>query len=249
MNDSGSLKFDRLKQHLEKSVSARREVEFAFSALLAAANPSDRGLRFLFGNGAEWILACAAWSAGILTAPAGHNANGFDLADLLHEARGMWSVKASASATTSQIRLVNFMGDGRNATWTDPTVFIAPYIHGAVFIDPTQDPDVQNAAHKIGDALTLAGGVVKKYAVNHPHHHISFQIQANTGATTHDPYAFIKSILDPGHFPLLSRPFAAAEPATNNTLVDELQQLNDLKNIGALNDKQYKSAVDHVLSM
>src|SRR5690625_1788402 len=83
MAGSGSREFDVLKRHLETTPSVKREVEFAFSALLTAANPSDRGLRFLFGNGAEWIIAAAAWSSGVLVAPQGHNTNGFDLGDLL----------------------------------------------------------------------------------------------------------------------------------------------------------------------
>lgn len=223
MASSGSPEFDALKRHLETTPSVKREVEFAFSALLTAANPSDRGLRFLFGNGAEWIVSAAAWSTGVLVAPAGHNANGFDLGDLLNNARSLWSVKASASKTSSQIRLINFMGDGANAIWNEATLFVGPYVDGAVLLDPTKDPDLMDKARKGSDALVLAGGVVKKYAKDHPENHVVFDVEVNTGANSNDPYTFIKSILDPGHFPLLSKPFVASAPAVGTTMVQQIE--------------------------
>lgn len=247
MTGSGSRDFDTLKGHLETTPSVKREVEFAFSALLTAANPSDRGLRFLFGNGAEWIIAAAAWSARVLVAPQGHNTNGFDLGDLLNKARSLWSVKASASDKASQIRLINFMGDGANATWDEPTLFVGPYVDGAVLLDPVQDPDLAVQARKTSDALVLAGGVVKKYARTHPQNHVQFDVEVNSGASSNDPYAFIKSILDPGHFPVLSKPFLASAPTTSSTKVEEIEKLVSLRDQGALTPELFQKAVTALL--
>lgn len=247
MAGSGSKQFDILRHYLENHKEVVREIEFAFSSLLVAANPSDRGRRFMFGGGAEWIMAAAAWSAGILTAPAGHNANGFDLADLLESARGMWSVKASASDKSSQIRLTNFMGAGKGATWSDPTLFVSPYLGGAVFIDPIQEPEVRYHAKSSSDALTLSAKIVSDFADSHPENCIIFDVAINDGQAQGDRYAFIKSILAPAHFPHLSRPFTAATPKESGTLVDEIKRLAELREQGKIGEAQFDAAVEKVL--
>lgn len=247
MAGSGSAHFDVLKKHMDENSIVRREVEFAFSALLSAANPSDRGLRFLFGNGAEWILAAAAWTAGVLTAPAGHNVDGFDLGDLMDKNRALWSVKASASKKGGQIRLINFMGDGSKRKWTEPTIFVGPYYGGAVFIDPLADPEVQDRARHGTDALILPGGVPKQYAKENPQNYIKFNVAVNERGESGDPYTFIKSVLDPAHFPNLSRPFIASEPSVRSNLVSDITRLADQRNMGSLTEEQFQKAINKVL--
>lgn len=247
MAGSGNSEFDKLRDHLLNNKAVKREVEFAFASLLTAANPSDRGMRFLFGGGAEWIMASASWSAGILTAPAGHNANGFDLADLLTKARGLWSVKASASPSSMQIRLTNFMGDGSNAVWEDATLFVAPYFGGAVLIDPTLHTDVHAEMRRTGDALVLGGGVVKKFRDDNPANFIPFEVAVNSGTSAGDPFAFIKSVLAPEHFPNLSKPFLASAPISTSTRVEEIQRLVALRDQGVLDEAQFKKAIDQVV--
>jgi len=245
---SGNSEFDRLREHLLANKTVRREVEFAFASLLTAANPSDRGMRFLFGGGAEWIMASAAWSAGILTAPAGHNANGFDLADLLAKARGLWSVKASASASSGQIRLTNFMGDGSNAVWEDATLFVAPYFGGAVLVAPQTHHEVHAKVRKTGDALVLSGAVVREFRDNNPANFIPFEVAVNSGVRAGDPFAFIKSVLAPEHFPNLSKPFLASAPITISNRVQEIERLVALRDQGVLDEAQFKQAVDQVIA-
>lgn len=244
---SGSLQFDTLRDHLIGNREVRREVEFAFSALLTAANPTDRGLRFLFGNGAEWIMAAAAWSAGILTAPAGHNANGFDLADLLSNAKGLWSVKASASLAVADVRLKNFMGDGSGATWTEPTLFVGPYLRGAVFVDPSLHLDVSGRVRRSSDALVLGGGVVKAFASEHPENFAPFDVAVNQGGSANDPYAFVKSLLKPEHFPILSRPFKESAPVRDSSVVEEIRRLVELRDQGVLEDDLFRRALDRLM--
>jgi hypothetical protein len=247
MTRSGSHQFDALREHLLSNREVRREVEFAFSSLLAAANPSDRGLRFLFGNGAEWIMAAAAWSAGVLTAPAGHNANGFDLGDLLNKAKGLWSVKASASTSSSQIRLKNFMGDGMNVSWTEPTLFVGPYLRGAVLVDPRVHTHVRDEIHHSSDALVLGGGVVKRFAQANPANYVPFDVAINHGGGSNDPYAFVKSVITPAHFPVLSKPFLASAPVVDRSRVEEITKLALLRDKGVLDEEQFKRALDTVL--
>lgn len=247
MTSSGSDAFDKLRNHLLSDREVRREVEFAFSSLLTAANPSDRGLRFLFGNGAEWIMAAAAWSAGVLTAPQGHNADGFDLADLMDEAKGLWSVKASASSTASQIRLKNFMGAGTDADWTEATLFVGPYLKGAVLIDPMQHKEVKENVRHISDALVLSGAVVKKFAEANPSNRAFFDVKVNTGHETGDPFAFIKSIITPEHFPRLSRPFLVSEPKKAvSSDVEQIMKLSELRTKGEITDEQFKKLVERI---
>lgn len=246
MSGSGSAEFDTLRHHLLSSPAVKREVEFAFSSLLTAANPSDRGLRFLFGNGAEWIMAAAAWSAGVLTAPAGHNANGFDLGDLLNKAKGLWSVKASASSAAGDIRLKNFMGDGANADWTEPTLFVGAYLKGAVLVDPAQHTEVHDKMRHGNDALLLGGGVVKRFAQDNPANYVPFDVAINQGGGANDPYAFVKSVITPEHFPILSKPFLAAAPIVTDNLVEAIKKLADLRDQGVLDDESFKKAVDRI---
>lgn len=244
VSGSGSAEFDALRQHLLTNKDVKREVEFAFSSLLTAANPTDRGLRFLFGNGAEWIMAAAAWSAGVLTAPAGHNANGFDLGDLLNRAKGLWSVKASASTAATQIRLKNFMGNGSSADWTEPTLFVGPYLRGAVLVDPTLHVAVKDAMRRGSDALLLSGGAIKRFAQENPGNYVAFDVAVNSGGGVNDPYAFVKSVITPEHFPILSKPFLAAAPVATGNLVEEIKKLADLRDRGVLDDESFKKAVD-----
>lgn len=247
MSTSGSPEFDKLKEHLDSNKKVRTEVEFAFSSLLTAANPSDRGLRFLFGSGAEWIIAAAAWSAGILVAPAGHNTDGFDLGDLLDDSRSLWSIKASASRTSSQIRLINFMGDGTGAEWVEPTVFVGPYLHGAVYMNPTLDSSLRSLARHGSDALILAGKAVKEHSEAHPENHIDFDVAVNRGADNNDPYAFIKSVLDEEHFPELSAPFVASEPKRDTSYISQIEAFVRLRDKGDITSKQFDAFINKLV--
>lgn len=148
----------------------------------------------------------------------------------------MWSVKASASKHSSAIRLTNFMGAGKGATWSEPTLFISPYLGGAVFIDPAREPDIRALTRRACDALILNGKVVKDFATAHPENCIAVDVAVNDGRAQGDCFAFITSILEPAHFPHLSKPFTAAYPLDSRTLVDDITCVSDLKDQGKLND-------------
>ncbi|OLT50294.1 hypothetical protein BJF89_10290 [Corynebacterium sp. CNJ-954] len=248
MATSGSPEFDKFKHHIESNATVRREVEFAFSKLLTAANPTDRGARFLFGGAAEWILAAAAWSAGVLVAPAGHNADGFDLGDLLTKARAdLWSVKASAAAKPADIKLVNFQGSGANRDWTEPTLFVAPYLDGAVLVDPNEATEVKNKMKRGGDSLSIRAKAIVDYKKEHPENHASFEVAVNPGDIPYDSSAFPKSILDPATFPHLARPFIEAKPLLDKSTSAEIERLVALRDNGTLTDEQLTQAVSKVV--
>lgn len=248
MATSGSPEFDKFKRHIESNQTVRRELEFAFAKLLVAANPSDRGARFLFGGAAEWILAAGAWSAGVLVAPAGHNANGFDLADLLAKARTeLWSVKASAAASPGDIRLVNFQGTGENRDWTEPTLFVGPYLGGGVLVDPTKATEVKNQMKRAGDSLTIRGRAIVEYKKDHPENHVAFDVAVNTGDIPYDSAAFPKSILDPATFPNLAKPFVAAKPVRDASTSAEIERLVGLRDKGVLSEEQFAKAVARII--
>ena len=73
-------------------------------------------------------------------------------------------------------------------------------------------------------------------------------MEVNAGASSADPHTFIKSILDPAHFPPLAKPFLASEPRTANSNVDEIKKLVDLRDSGVLTEEQFTKAVDQLLS-
>lgn len=244
MLGSGSIEFDNVREYLNQNRDVKRELEFAFTSLLAAANPTDRGTRFAFGGGAEWIMAATAWCAGVLMAPKGHNTNGFDLTDLRNKARGLWSVKASASPQSSDIRLINYMGDGKdNAAWTVPTLFVGPYFGGAVFINPEQEIEIQKKTRKTSDALTLRSKYVRDFSEDHPANHIAFDVAINEGKTQSASHAFIKSILTPEHFPKLSQLFTSAEPISRNTRLETIKGYVQLHEQGVISKEQLENFV------
>lgn len=251
MPTSGSQQFDVLKQHLDSDGAVRREVEFALSALLARANPSNRANRFVYGNGVEWIIACAAWSAGVLTSPAGHDANGFDLADLLDDAKGLWSVKASASGKATQVRLINFMGTGEGARWEEPTLFVSPFLEGAVLVVPGVHRDIADLASHGHDALTLRPAdlrAIKEFSTAHPENRIALDVAANRGDAPTQDSDFIQTILLPSVFPHLSKPFAAAQPVGAGSIVDEITGLTTLRAKGDLTEDEFQKAVRRVIA-
>ncbi|MCI7671018.1 MAG: hypothetical protein SPG17_04395 [Schaalia hyovaginalis] len=244
MTTSGSPEFDKFKRYIESNPAVRRELEFAFAKLLVAASPSDRGARFLFGGAAEWILAASAWCAGILVAPAGHNANGFDLADLLAKARTeLWSVKASASASPGDIRLVNFQGTGENCDWTEPTLFVGPYVEGGVLVDPLKSAAIKKHMKRTGDSLAIRGRAIVEYKKTHPENHVAFDVAVNTGDIPYDSAAFPRSILDPATFPNLAKPFMAAKPVRDTSTSAEIERLVVLRDQGVLSEEQLAKAV------
>jgi len=243
---SGSGNFDKLRDHLSSNQTVRREVENAFGVLLARANPSDRAARFVVGGAVEWIIAAAAWSAKILTVPGGHNANGFDLTDVLDQAKGLWSIKFGSQKRPREWRITNGMG-GAGKGFVEPTIFVHRQLGGLLYIDPASHPDVVDKVINDGDAAKLPFATTLAFATAHPECLAIVDVPVNEGQAANDPYAFVKTLLAPESFPNLARVFIDATPIPKS-VSDEIRQLVDLQETGVLNADQLRLAIDKLLS-
>ncbi|NHA00515.1 hypothetical protein G5V59_12090 [Nocardioides sp. W3-2-3] len=116
--------FDRLRGTFHRDAGLRQETEWAYRLAVETYNPSDRGLRFITGGIGEWIVTLAAYRAGIVTLPDGHNADGHDTVDLLSQARGLWSVKTSYKPG-GKFTITNGQG-GPGAGLVVSTIFLSP---------------------------------------------------------------------------------------------------------------------------
>lgn len=244
-SSSGSSQFDVLRDHLSTNQTVRREVENAFAFLLARANPSDRAARFVVGGAVEWIVAAVAWSANILTVPGGHNANGFDLTDVLNQSKGLWSIKFGAQKSPGEWRITNGLG-GSGRGFVEPTIFVHKRLGGLLFIDPAAHPTVVSEVVQTGDAAKLPFRVTADFAQAHPECLARLDVPINEGQAANDPHAFIKDLLSPTSFPNLARVFEDAKPLPNS-VADEIKQLTELRNNGVIDDAQLKRAIDAML--
>ena len=216
---SGSVHFDRLRDRLAADSHLRSELESALDLNVRRVNPTDRANRFGSGAAVEWILAAAAYAAGVLTLPGGHNANGFDLRDLRDDARGLWSVKNTTHR--AEFRLTNGIG-GPGAGFRDPVVFLSPGLPGLVFVDPGLLQNVTAEIRIKADATVLPFRAVEEHARQHPECVAPCRMPSNPGTGLDDPWMeYVQSLLSADRFPQLSQLFVAARPV-QGTLTGEL---------------------------
>ncbi|MGW6265881.1 hypothetical protein [Cellulosimicrobium funkei] len=239
---SSSPAFDAFRTALATDSGLRGELERALDLNVNRVNPSDPGGRFISGGAVEWILAAAAYKAGVISIPGGHSAKGFDLRDLLAQARGLWSVKNQTSASKSEYRLTNGLGGAGNG-FTEPTVFLSPHLPGVVFVDPAAHPETVANARKKPDAWVISFRHIAQHAQNHPECVAACRLPVNPGTGTHDPgMDYTQELLAPEHFPRLSTLFREAKPASGS-LVTELKDLVALKESGAISEDQFTALV------
>lgn len=235
---SGSTPFDSLRDGLAVDASFRAEVERALFINVNRVNPSDRGNRFITGGAVEWIVAAAAWHCGVLTVPGGHSENGFDLLDLQSAARGLWSVKSQTAASSGEFRISNGLGGGGRG-FADPTVFLSPHLPGLVFAHPEIHLDVTAGQRAKKDAFVMPFRIIKAHAQQNPQCVAPLNVAMNEGRGSENPFlAYTKTILAPEQFPLLSKMFVAAVPATR-TISDEIQKLAELRDAGVMSNEQF----------
>lgn len=243
---SGSAEFDALRRHLLDNRAVRSEVESALQVLIDRVNPSDRGARFVVGTAVEWILAAAAWEAGVLATPGGHSVNGHDLEDIERSAKGMWSVKSSFRNTSSSFRITNGLG-GAGRGLTDPTVFLHPRLPGAVLVHPDVHTGVADKVVAKSDGTDLGFRWIAEHATAHPECVIELIMPVNEGRGREDAaLLFTKGLLTVSRFPRLSRVFSdnAAQP---ESLASEISRLAALRDSGDLNDDEYQAAKARLL--
>lgn len=240
MVKSGNTAFDALREKLATDKVLRDELEYALRANVSRVNPSDRANRFGSGGAVEWILAATAYNAGVITAPAGHNANGFDLRDLRKHAQELWSVKNTTKR--SDFRLTNGMG-GSGKGFVDPVVMLSPALPGLVFADPMKHLELASSARDTKDAVILPFRAVLEHANSHPECVAEIRMPTNEGAGQDDPWMdYVNSLLDPIRFPKLSKMFAEAKPAAQS-VIGEITRLAELRDSGVISGTQFDSFI------
>lgn len=244
LGTSGSPEFDQLRTAMASDRQLRNEVETLMLLLVETYNPSDRGVRFITGGIGEWMLAFAAYSAGVLSMPAGHNANGFDLQGLKAAAKSLWSVKGSNRSGGDFI-----ISNGRNgpgAGFVEPTVFWSPDLPGMVFAAPELHPRVVEGQRFLADSTVIAKTVVLTHAEEHPECVIDIDVPENPGTATKDPaFEAVKLLVEGGNFPRLRRMLDDAEKV-DSSLVGQLQALRAMREAGDLSDEAYEAAVRRI---
>lgn len=233
---SGSPAFDRLRTALLLQPALKAELQAALDLNVRRVNPTDRANRFGSGAAVEWILAAAAYSAGVLSIPGGHNANGFDLRDLRESARGLWSVKNQTKR--GEYRITNGLG-GAGGGFIDPTIFLSPALPGITFVDPKVHAETASRVVVKSDAVVLPFNAVADHAAAHPECVAVCSMPSNPGTGLEDPWMdYVENLLSPDRFPQLSGLFVAAKPPTG-TLASELQSLVAMRDAGQITAEQF----------
>ncbi|WP_432476660.1 hypothetical protein [Nocardioides sp. GXQ0305] len=246
---SGSSEFEGLKGAFRKDPSLRTELEWAFRLAVETYNPSDRGLRFITGGIGEWIITLAAYRAGIVTLPDGHNADGHDTAALLTEAKSLWSVKTSYKRG-GKFTITNGQG-GPGAGLVVPTVFLSPELPGIVFVSPTGHPEMAEQVQEYKDSTKLDKAVISNFAVLHPECVIPFAMPVNPDADIKDPaLEAVRIIVDNSNFPRLRTMFRhAAASAEDRSLVAEIQRARKLLEQGVIDQEQFEALIRKVTGL
>jgi hypothetical protein len=240
---SGSPEFDALRAALATDDNLREELEAALRANVNRIDPTDRANRFGSGAAVEWIIAAAAYQAGILSVPGGHNADGFDLQALRDGVRGLWSVKNTTKA--SGFRLTNGMsGSGRG--FTEPVVLLSPALPGLTYAHPERHPDLAAAVQQKEDHTLLPLRDALRHAAEHPECVAPVRMPVNPKTGRDDPWMdYVKSLLEPQRFPRLSKLFVDATP-TARSLAAEITELAKLRDAGILSEAQFEAAIVRV---
>jgi len=237
---SGSKEFDLIRDALASDRNLRDELESALRVNLARVNPTDRANRFGSGAAVEWILASLAYSAGVITAPAGHNANGFDLVDLRDQSKSLWSVKNTTKK--SDFRLSNGMG-GAGKGFADPTIMLSPNLPGLVFAEPTIHLDLVAQVKMVDDATILPFKAVLEHATQNPECVAICKMPVNPGTGTYDPWmSYVSELLESANYPKLSKLFQESKPSQASVVEDALK-LARMKEDGQITQQQFDALV------
>ena len=189
IRSSGSEQFDALRAAFEVDSTLRTETEWAFGLAVSTYNPSDRGIRFIIGGIGEWIVTLAAYRAGLVTLPDGHNADGHDTVDLLKkQSKALWSVKTSYAQYTAKSTFTITNGvNGPGPGLVVPTIFLAPGLPGIVYVDPKGHPDMAARVVFGKGESKLAKEHILAFSVEYPECVIPFDMPVNPGAAVRDP--------------------------------------------------------------
>lgn len=246
--DDGSGAFAQLRTAFSADPGLRQETEWAYRLAVETYNPSDRGLRFITGGIGEWIITLAAYRAGILTLPGGHNSDGHDTELLLGQARALWSVKTSYQpySPSAAFTITNGQG-GPGAGLVVPTIFLAPGLPGIVFTSPELHPHVVDRVEFGKSEAKLRKSAVQEHAGAHPECVIPFSMPVNPGAAVKDPgLEAVRLLVDTVQFPRLRAYFQDAETTKDRSLLHQIQRLKAMHDRGELTESQYQAFLDQL---
>ena len=240
-NSSGSQRFDELKQAFESSPQLKSETEALLRLVLENYNPSNPGIRFITGQAAEWVIAFAAYAAGVIVIPQGHGAVGIDLKEVFGVVKESWSCKSSTQQKVNNFRISNGLG-GSGRGFVDPTIFMAPLLPGIVFAHPMVHPHVTDAQVLEKDAVTMPFRVIADHAAAHPECVIELDIPHNQGHGATDATLEALKLLVTSHgFPILGKLFEDAKPV-KRSIADELTTLRKMLEGGSITEEIYEAA-------
>ena len=220
-------------------------MEWAYRLAVETYNPSDRGLRFITGGIGEWIVTLAAYKAGIVTMPDGHNADGHDTADLLAEVRELWSVKTSYKPGGT-FTITNGQG-GPGAGLVVPTIFLSPDLPGIVFVSPMLHADMVDQVVFGKDSTKLSKAIIAAHGRNYPECAIPFTMPENPGATVRDPgLEAVRLLLDNVNFPRLRTMFQDVATRSDVSILSQVKEVKKMHEDGTLDDAQYRAVMNRL---
>ncbi|MGL5829224.1 MAG: hypothetical protein ACRC0L_06605, partial [Angustibacter sp.] len=207
-----SASFAELRRAFVADPQLGQELQWLLHVAVENFNPSNRANRFIIGALVEWGIALAAFSAGILTLPQGHDADGDDVAGLRDASKYRWSVKSSFSNQRSyQFIIQNVRGRKGSDPGTaamEETLFLHPLLPGIVHVDPTDHPEILNALRFDGDAWVLSLLPLLEHATSAPDHVIPLMVPPNPGAKQVDPALdIVRALVLQPHFQRLGSAF------------------------------------------
>jgi len=245
---SGSASFDALKEAFEADPQLRSETEALLRLVLETYNPSNPGIRFVTGGIAEWVIAFAAYAAGVVMLPEGHGAVGIDLKAVFGAVQEEWSCKSSTQPKATSFRISNGLG-GSGKGFVDPTIFLAPALPGLVFAHPNVHPDVASSQQVKADAVTMPLRAIAEHATAHPECVIEMKIPHNQGRGSTDATFEAVKLLVAGHgFPLLGKLLKDANPV-QSSVADELARLRKMLADGSISQEIYEAGCRKVVDI
>lgn len=250
---SGGLsEWETFRSAFQADPALRLELENFARIVLENFNPSGRAARFIYGSMNEWGLALAAFCAGLLTLPQGHDANSTDLSGVVDQQRALWSVKASASTDVRyNFILQNFRSGEVVPPYDFPTtVFLHPVLPGITIVEPTLHSHVVDGVVVNRDARVLPVGLLSAHALVHPECVIPFQQPANQGGGNPDEVTgldIVRGIVDTPLFTRLRTPFRLAAEAQRGDVVTRLHDIQRMIQDGLLTQDQGQAAINILL--
>ncbi|KRC92760.1 hypothetical protein ASE25_05515 [Terrabacter sp. Root85] len=246
--------FAQLKQAFAADPQLAQELQWLLHIAVENFNPSSRANRFIIGALVEWGIALAAFSAGILTLPQGHDADGDDVAGLRDAAKYRWSVKSSFSKQRSyQFIVQNVRGrkeEGRTEGKMEETLFLHPLLPGIVHVDPLEHQQVLTSLRFDGDAWVLPLQALQDHAQACPDHVIPLVVPPNPGAKEVDPAMdIIRALVMQPHFQRLGSAFRQQAAKSRSDVVERLQEVKRMEQQGLLSAAQAQAAINAVLGM